>query len=73
MTTRTRRSGPPQGSAARELVDSGFALDLSVAFRRWFLSVAPEIDFRTLIYDSNGHRTGFSRIIPIRVAVGHEF
>ena len=27
MTTRTRRSGPPQGSAARELVDSGFALE----------------------------------------------
>ena len=27
MTTRTRRSGPPQGSAARELVDSGFTLE----------------------------------------------
>lgn len=27
MTTRTRRSGPPQASAAPELVDSGFALE----------------------------------------------
>jgi len=27
MTTQTRRSGPPQGSAAPELVDSGFALE----------------------------------------------
>jgi argininosuccinate lyase len=27
MTTPTRRSGPPQGSAAPELVDSGFALE----------------------------------------------
>ncbi len=27
MTTSTRRSGPPQGSAARELIDSGFALE----------------------------------------------
>jgi hypothetical protein len=54
-------------------LDSGFALDLSIAYRRWFLSVAPEIDFRYLIYDSNGSRTGFSRIIPLRIAIGHEF
>jgi argininosuccinate lyase len=27
MTTSTRRSGPPEGSAARELIDSGFALE----------------------------------------------
>jgi argininosuccinate lyase len=27
MTTQTRRSGPPQGSAARELIDSGFTLE----------------------------------------------
>jgi argininosuccinate lyase len=27
VTTPTRRSGPPQGAAARELIDSGFALE----------------------------------------------
>ena len=27
MTTSTRRSGPPEGAAARELIDSGFALE----------------------------------------------
>lgn len=27
MTTSTRRSGPPEGSAARELIESGFALE----------------------------------------------
>lgn len=53
--------------------DSGFALDVSIAYERWFVAVAPEIDFRYFIYDSNGSRTGFSRIIPIRFALGHEF
>jgi hypothetical protein len=54
-------------------MSSGLALDLSVAFRHWFVSVAPEIDFRYFIWDSNSRRTGFSRIIPIRLAIGHEF
>ncbi len=54
-------------------LDSGFALDLSVAFRQWFVSVAPEIDFRYLIYGSDGHRTGFARLFPVRFALGHEF
>jgi hypothetical protein len=54
-------------------VSSGLALDLSLAFRQWFVSVAPEIDFRYFIWDSNSRRTGLSRIIPIRIAIGHEF
>jgi hypothetical protein len=55
-------------------VESGFGLELSATIRRWFLSIQPlAIDFRYWVYSSVGSFTGFSRILPLKVAVGHEF
>jgi len=54
-------------------VESGFGLELSATIRHWFLSVQPGIDFRYWVYATNGSFTGFSRLFPLKVAVGHEF
>jgi hypothetical protein len=55
-------------------MESGFSLDLSLTARRWFVTVqAFGIDFRYWVYTSNGSFSGFSRIFPLRFAIGHEF
>ena len=55
-------------------MESGFSLDLSLTVRRWFVTVqAFGIDFRYWVYTSNGSSTGFSRIFPLKFAIGHEF
>jgi hypothetical protein len=55
-------------------VESGFSLELSATVRHWFLTLqAFGIDFRYWVYTSNGSFTGFSRVFPLRVAIGHEF
>ena len=55
-------------------VESGFSLELSATVRRWFVTLqAFGIDFRYWVYSSDVSRTGFARIFPLRVALGHEF
>jgi hypothetical protein len=55
-------------------VESGFSLELSATVRHWFLTLqAFGIDFRYWVYTSDASLTGFTRVIPLRVAVGHEF
>ena len=54
-------------------MESGFSLELSAAVRRWFLAVSAGIDFRYWVYATNGSFTGFTRVVPLRVAIGHEF
>jgi hypothetical protein len=54
-------------------VESGFGLELSATIRHWFLSAQPGIDFRYWVYSSVGSFTGFSRLFPFKVALGHEF
>jgi hypothetical protein len=55
-------------------MESGFSLDLSLTARHWFVTVqAFGIDFRYWVYSSDGSFTGFSRIFPLRFAIGHEF
>jgi hypothetical protein len=55
-------------------VESGFSLEVSATVRHWFVTLqAFGIDFRYWIYSSDGSFTGFTRVIPLRVAIGHEF
>jgi hypothetical protein len=55
-------------------VESGFSLELSATVRHWFLTLQMfGIDFRYWIYGSDRSVTGFSRVFPLRVAIGHEF
>ena len=55
-------------------VESGFSLELSATVRQWFLTVqAFGIDFRYWVYSSVRSVTGFSRVLPFMVAIGHEF
>jgi hypothetical protein len=55
-------------------MESGFSLDLSLTARHWFVTVqAFGIDFRYWVYSSGASFTGFSRIFPLRFAIGHEF
>jgi hypothetical protein len=55
-------------------VESGFSLELSATVRHWFLTLQMfGIDFRYWIYTSARSLTGFSRVFPLRVAIGHEF
>lgn len=55
-------------------LESGFGLELSATFRRWFIAVQPlAIDFRYLIWGGGESLTGYTRVFPLRVAVGHEF
>jgi hypothetical protein len=55
-------------------VESGFSLELSATVRHWFLTLqAFGIDFRYWVYTSTASLTGFSRVFPLKVAVGHEF
>ena len=55
-------------------VESGFGLELSATFRNWFVMVqAFGVDFRYWVYSSNVSQTGFARVFPLRVALGHEF
>jgi hypothetical protein len=51
-----------------------FGLELSATISRWFVSVQPlAVDFRYWIWGGGESVTGFSRVFPLRVAVGHEF
>jgi hypothetical protein len=54
-------------------VESGFGLELSATIRHWFLAVQPGIDFRYWVYSSVDSFTGFSRLFPLKVSLGHEF
>jgi hypothetical protein len=57
-------------------LESGFSLELSATVQHWFLMVqAFGIDFRYWLYGSGnvGSMTGFSRVFPLKFAVGHEF
>lgn len=55
-------------------MESGFSLELSATVRHWFAMVQLfGIDFRYWVYTSDGSFTGFSRIFPLKFAVGHEF
>ena len=57
-------------------LESGFSLELSATVQRWFVMVqAFGIDFRYWVYGSGslGSMTGFSRVFPLKFAVGHEF
>jgi hypothetical protein len=55
-------------------LESGFSLELSATVRHWFLTVqAFGIDFRYWVYTSRASLTGFSRVFPLRLAIGHEF
>ncbi|MES1165674.1 MAG: hypothetical protein ABUR63_07955 [Verrucomicrobiota bacterium] len=59
-------------------LESGFGLELSATFRRWFVGVQPlAIDFRYWFYGSSHFdpqsRTGLGRIFPFRATVGYEF
>jgi len=54
-------------------MESGFSLELSAAVRRWFLAVSGGVDFRYWIYATSGSTTGFTRLVPLRVAIGREF
>jgi hypothetical protein len=55
-------------------VESGFGLELSATFRRWFLSVQPlAVDFRYWVWGGGESVTGFARVFPLRIAIGHEF
>jgi len=58
-------------------IESGIGLELSVVFKQWFLAIQPlAIDFRYYTYFSaplSESHSGFSRIIPFRVGLGHEF
>ena len=55
-------------------LESGFGLELSATIRRWFVAVQPlAVDFRYWIWGGGESVTGFARVFPLRVAVGHEF
>jgi hypothetical protein len=55
-------------------VESGFSLELSATIQHWFLTVqAFGIDFRYWVYTSAASLTGFSRVFPLKIAIGHEF
>jgi hypothetical protein len=55
-------------------MEGGVGLELSATFRQWFLAVQPlAIDFRYWVYSSTQSRTGFARVFPLRIALGHEF
>lgn len=55
-------------------LESGFGLELSATFRRWFIAVQPlAIDFRYLFWGGGETLTGYTRVFPLRVAVGHQF
>ena len=55
-------------------MESGFSLELSATVRHWFAMVQLfGIDFRYWVYTSDGSFTGFSRIFPLKFALGHEF
>jgi hypothetical protein len=67
------------GGSGRFLrLEGGIGLDLSVAYRHWFVSAQPlAIDFRYWFYGSSEFRpqsqAGLGRIFPLRLAIGHEF
>jgi hypothetical protein len=55
-------------------VESGFSLELAATLQHWFVMVqAFGIDFRYWVYGSDASVTGFSRVFPLKLAVGHEF
>jgi hypothetical protein len=54
-------------------MESGFGLDLSATYRQWFVGVEPDVDFRYWVYGNDHSSTGFGRIFPLRVEIGHEF
>jgi hypothetical protein len=55
-------------------VQSGFALALSAAYRRWFVVLEPlSIDFRYLLMTRDDSQSGFSRIWSMAGTIGREF
>jgi hypothetical protein len=54
-------------------LESGFGLELSASVRGWFLAAMCGIDFRYWTYTSGGSLTGFTRVVPLRIAIGHVF
>jgi hypothetical protein len=55
-------------------VESGFSLEISATLNHWFLTLqAFGIDFRYWVYTSDASVTGFTRVFPLRAAIGHEF
>jgi hypothetical protein len=55
-------------------VQSGVSLEVSATLNHWFLTLqAFGIDFRYWVYTTEGTLTGLTRVIPLRVAIGHEF
>jgi hypothetical protein len=62
------------GGNALLRVESGFGIELSATFRRWFLGVEPlAVDFRYFAYAADRSYTGFGRIFPFRITIGREF
>jgi hypothetical protein len=54
--------------------DPDMVLDFLLTTRGWYLGIEPlHVDFRYWVYSSTQSRTGFSQIVPLRVAIGHEF
>jgi hypothetical protein len=58
-------------------IESGIGLELSATWKHWFLALQPlAIDFRYYAYYTGlepASHTGFSRLVPLRVGIGHEF
>jgi hypothetical protein len=55
-------------------MEAGVGLAFLLTTRGWYLGLEPlHVDFRYWVYSSVDSRTGFSQIVPLRVAVGHEF
>jgi hypothetical protein len=55
-------------------IESGVGLELAATYKQWFLALQPlAIDFRYYTYAAMASHTGFSRIVPFRVGIGHEF
>jgi hypothetical protein len=54
-------------------LESGFGLELAAAVRGWFLAAMCGIDFRYWTYSTEGSLTGFTRVVPLRIAIGHVF
>jgi hypothetical protein len=55
-------------------IESGVGLELAATFKQWFLALQPlAIDFRYYTYAAMESHTGFSRVVPFRIGLGHEF
>jgi hypothetical protein len=55
-------------------IESGVGVQLSVMYQRWFAGVEPlAVDFRYGVLTQEESRSGFGRLFPLRIMVGHEF